>query len=298
MRLTRFAIAKWMPALLVGGLVASLAAALLVVLAGRARERGPRLPRAPRRAHRPRRRDAGAGRRRRARRRRRRSTRLGASRATLERVLAEIDDGPLAVRGAVVRERAPPRRRVRLERAARDLEAGARPRARSPARSASPRRNRAPSSAACWPRPAMPCRRRAARSAHARPAALRDRGAAHRATTSTQLEAGVEPGRGSRQRITENTALLAQFLAGLAGADKTAGVPAVEGEAATRLAEVQDGVRAPTNSSCRARSSRRGARGRAARRRRPRHGRRRAREVARRAGGWPTPASRAARRLR
>ena len=32
----RFAIAKWMPALLVGGLAASLAAALLVVLASRA----------------------------------------------------------------------------------------------------------------------------------------------------------------------------------------------------------------------------------------------------------------------
>ncbi|HEU5467685.1 MAG TPA: hypothetical protein VFU77_00125, partial [Steroidobacteraceae bacterium] len=32
----RLAIAKWMPALLVGGLVATLAAALLIVLAGRA----------------------------------------------------------------------------------------------------------------------------------------------------------------------------------------------------------------------------------------------------------------------
>jgi twitching motility protein PilJ len=42
------------------------------------------------------------------------------------------------------------------------------------------------------------------------------------------------------QRISENTALLAQFLAGLAGLDRTAGVPAVSGEAAARLAEVRE----------------------------------------------------------
>ena len=53
-----------------------------------------------------------------------------------------------------------------------------------------------------------------------------------------QLEAAVNPAEVSR-RITENTALLAQFLAGLAGTDTTAGVPAVGGEAATRLGEVQ-----------------------------------------------------------
>ena len=54
-----------------------------------------------------------------------------------------------------------------------------------------------------------------------------------------QLEAAVNPAEVS-QRITENTALLSQFLAGLAGLDKTAGVPAIEGEAATRLGEVRD----------------------------------------------------------
>jgi twitching motility protein PilJ len=54
-----------------------------------------------------------------------------------------------------------------------------------------------------------------------------------------QLEAAMNPAEVS-QRITENTALLAQFLAGLAGADKTAGVPAIDGEAANRLAEVRD----------------------------------------------------------
>jgi twitching motility protein PilJ len=42
------------------------------------------------------------------------------------------------------------------------------------------------------------------------------------------------------RRITENTALLAQFLAGLAGLDRTAGVPALSGEAATRLADARD----------------------------------------------------------
>jgi len=53
-----------------------------------------------------------------------------------------------------------------------------------------------------------------------------------------QLEAAVSPAEVS-QRITENTALLSQFLAGLAGLDTTAGVPAIQGEAAKRLADVQ-----------------------------------------------------------
>ena len=53
-----------------------------------------------------------------------------------------------------------------------------------------------------------------------------------------QLEAAVSPTEVS-QRITENTALLSQFLAGLAGLDTTAGVPAIQGEAAKRLADVQ-----------------------------------------------------------
>ena len=42
------------------------------------------------------------------------------------------------------------------------------------------------------------------------------------------------------RRISENTALLAQFLAGLAGLDQGAGVPPVSGEAATRLAGARD----------------------------------------------------------
>ncbi len=42
------------------------------------------------------------------------------------------------------------------------------------------------------------------------------------------------------ERISENTALLSQFLAGLAGLDRSAGVPAVTGEAATRLNDVRE----------------------------------------------------------
>ncbi|MEX2149892.1 MAG: methyl-accepting chemotaxis protein [Steroidobacteraceae bacterium] len=42
------------------------------------------------------------------------------------------------------------------------------------------------------------------------------------------------------QRLTENTALLAQFLAGLEGLDRTAGVPALAGEAATRMTSVRE----------------------------------------------------------
>ena len=125
----RFAIAKWMPALLVGGLVASLAAALLLVLAEPRGERGPRLSRASLRTHRARRRDARAGGRRRA--RRRASVRAARRIARDARARAGRDrEGPLAVRGALHRERAPPRRRAGLERAARDFAAGAR-RARS-----------------------------------------------------------------------------------------------------------------------------------------------------------------------
>jgi twitching motility protein PilJ len=42
------------------------------------------------------------------------------------------------------------------------------------------------------------------------------------------------------RRISESTALLSQFLAGLAGLDQGAGVPPLSGEAATRLGEARD----------------------------------------------------------
>ena len=88
----RFAIAKWMPAMLVGGLLATLAAAVLVLLAGRAEnaDRGYRehlseltvlAGAMPAQAAAAARGDAEA------------FGRLAASRATLERVLAEIGEG-------------------------------------------------------------------------------------------------------------------------------------------------------------------------------------------------------------
>ncbi|MGH8135261.1 MAG: methyl-accepting chemotaxis protein, partial [Steroidobacteraceae bacterium] len=55
-----------------------------------------------------------------------------------------------------------------------------------------------------------------------------------------QLTEAAGDSAASVRRITENTALLAQFLAGLAGLDRTAGVPAVSGEAATRLADARE----------------------------------------------------------
>ncbi|MGH8251744.1 MAG: methyl-accepting chemotaxis protein, partial [Steroidobacteraceae bacterium] len=55
-----------------------------------------------------------------------------------------------------------------------------------------------------------------------------------------QLATGTSDSAEVTRRISENTALLAQFLAGLAGLDRTAGVPAVSGEAAARLAEVRE----------------------------------------------------------
>ena len=64
---------------------------------------------------------------------------------------------------------------------------------------------------------------------------------AERSSNDLQQLAGA-PGDSAAimRRISENTALLAQFLAGLAGLDQGAGVPPVGGEAATRLAEARD----------------------------------------------------------
>ena len=157
----RFAIARWMPVLLVGGLVAALVAAVLIVLAGRAEsaDRGYREHLAeltvlagsmPAQAAAAARGDAAA------------FDRLAASRTTLERVLGEIDEGRSPFAALSSRERAAPRRGARLEHAARVLEAGAGRAQPSPASSASPRRSRARSSGACSRRPAMPFPRPAA----------------------------------------------------------------------------------------------------------------------------------------
>jgi twitching motility protein PilJ len=55
-----------------------------------------------------------------------------------------------------------------------------------------------------------------------------------------QLAEGTTETATITQRLTENTALLAQFLAGLEGLDRTAGVPALAGEAATRMTAVRE----------------------------------------------------------
>ncbi len=70
------------------------------------------------------------------------------------------------------------------------------------------------------------------------------------------------------RRITENTALLAQFLAGLAGLDQTAGVQAVSGEAATRLADARDAFAAYEKTATGHARARRNTGDRATRRRR------------------------------
>jgi twitching motility protein PilJ len=231
----RLAIAKWMPALLVGGLLAALTAAVLVMLASRAEsaDRGYRGHLAeltvlagsmPAQAAAAARGDADA------------SDRLAASRATLERVLGEIDEGrsPFA---ALSSESA---RRLGGERGWSTL------------LESSKQVLAARTVAAELGKAAVAARETLGRvlaatgNAVSAPGGLtamrvlpRFETVAQRASDDLkQLEAAQSPAEVS-QRITENTALLAQFLAGLAGADKSAGVPALEGEAASRLGELQ-----------------------------------------------------------
>jgi twitching motility protein PilJ len=231
----RFAAAKWMPVLLVGGLVAALAAAVLVVLAGRAQsaDRGFRDHLAeltvlsgsmPAQAQAAARGDAAA------------FDRLAASRESLERVLREIDAGrsPFAALSSESARRlgGEPAWGTLLETskqvlAAREV-AGELGKSAAESRTILGRVLAATGNAV---------------SAPGGLAAMRvlprfETVAQRTADDLSQLEAAVNPAEVSR-RITENTALLAQFLAGLAGADATAGVPAVSGEAATRLGEVQ-----------------------------------------------------------
>jgi twitching motility protein PilJ len=232
----RFAIAKWMPALLVGGLVASLAAALLVVLASRAEnaDRGYREHRSeltvlagamPAQAAAAARGDADA------------FARLGASRETLERVLAEIEKGrsPFAALSSESARRLGGEAgwNVLLDAsqqvlAAREVSVELRKSA-SESRVILGRVLAATGNAVSAPG-GLPAMRVLPRF---------ETVAQRTGDDLEQLEAAMNPAEVS-QRITENTALLAQFLAGLAGADKTAGVPAIDGQAANRLAEVRD----------------------------------------------------------
>jgi twitching motility protein PilJ len=231
----KFAVAKWMPALLVGGLVAALVAAVLVVLAGRAEtaERGYREHLAeltvlagsmPGQAGTAARGDAAA------------FDRLAESQASLEHVLAEIDAGssPFA---ALSSESA---RRLGGESAWNTLVESSK-RVLAARTVAGELGKSAAESRAILGRVLA-----ATGNAVSAPGGLsamrvlpRFETVAQRTSDDLeQLEAGVNPAEVSR-RITESTALLEQFLGGLAGTDTTAGVAAVEGEAATRLAEVQ-----------------------------------------------------------
>jgi twitching motility protein PilJ len=224
-----------MPALLVGGLVATLAAAILVTFGSRAEraDRGYREHRSeltvlagamPAQAAAAARGDAEA------------FDRLEASRATLVRVLAEIEEGrsPFAALSSESARRLGGEAGWNTLLDASQQVLGARQVAAELGRSASESR-------------AILGRVLAATgNAVAAPGGLPAMRVLPRFETVAQrtgddleqLEAALNPAEVT-QRITENTALLSQFLAGLAGADKTAGVPAIEGEAATRLADVQ-----------------------------------------------------------
>lgn len=232
----RFAIAKWMPALLVGGLVAALAAAVLVFLSGRAQssDRGFRehlsdltvlASAMPAQAAAASRGDAAA------------FDRLAASRSTLERTLAEIDKGrsPFAALSSESAKRLGGEAGWNAVLDSSQQVLAARPVAGELVKSAGESRATlgrvlaATGNAVSAPG-GLPAMRVLPRF---------ETVAQRTSDDLQQLEQAVNPAEVS-QRITENTALLSQFLAGLAGLDKTAGVPALEGEAATRLGEVRD----------------------------------------------------------
>ncbi len=232
----RHFIAKWMPVTLGGGLAAALAAALLLVLASRAEnaDRGYRAHLAeltvlagamPAQA-------AAAGRGEPA-----GFDRLAASRTQLERVLAEIEEGrsPFAALSSESARRLgdEPGWTTLLETsqqvlAARSVAAELRT-TTTEARAILGRVLAATGNAVSAPG-GMPAMRVLPRFETVAQRTSDDLG---------QLAGAVVPAE-ITQRISENTALLSQFLAGLAGLDQTAGVPAIEGEAATRLGEVRD----------------------------------------------------------
>ncbi|HEY6098759.1 MAG TPA: methyl-accepting chemotaxis protein [Anaeromyxobacter sp.] len=225
-----------MPALLVGGLVAALAAAVLVFLSGRAQnsDRGFRehlsdltvlAGAMPAQAAAASRGDAAA------------FDRLAASRSTLERVLAEIDKGrsPFAALSSESARRLGGEAGWNAVLDASQQVLAARPVAAELVKSAAESRAilgrvlAATGNAVSAPG-GMPAMRVLPRF---------ETVAQRTSDDLEQLQQAVNPAEVS-QRITENTALLSQFLAGLAGLDRTAGVPAIEGEAATRLGEVRD----------------------------------------------------------
>ena len=232
----RHFLAKWMPAMLGGGLVAALAAALLLVLASRAEnaDRGYRTHLSeltvlagamPAQAAAAARGDPAG------------FERLAASRAQLERVLAEVEEGrsPFAALSSESARRLgdepgwstvqdTSQQVLAAKTVAGELEKSA-----GESRTILGRVLAATGNAVSAPG-GMPAMRVLPRF---------ETVAQRTSDDLEQLAGAVDPTEVSR-RISENTALLSQFLAGLAGLDKTAGVPAIEGEAATRLGEVRD----------------------------------------------------------
>ncbi len=228
---------KWMPVMLWGGLLLSLLAASLLLLSGRAHEqdRGYRAHLSeltllagtlPTQAAAAGRGDAAA------------FEKLAQSRARLEKLLAEIERGRTAFAAlsspsaqklggesgwnAVLEDS----RQVLAGRdAARELKTWA-----DESRTALGRVLAATGNAVSAPGGAVALR-----------ALPRFESIAQRAGDDLQLLADASgDSAAAARRISENTALLAQFLAGLAGLDQTAGVPAVAGEAAKRLADARD----------------------------------------------------------
>ncbi|MEX0897244.1 MAG: methyl-accepting chemotaxis protein [Steroidobacteraceae bacterium] len=232
----RHAIAKWMPVMLVGGLVAALAAALLLVLSSRAenQDRGYRAHLSeltvlagamPAQA-------AAAGRGDQA-----AFERLAASRAALERVLAEIEEG----RSPFAALSSPSARRLGDEHGwTQVLEASQQVIAAQAV--AGELRSSAAESRAILGR-VLAAIGNAVSASGGMPALRvlpRFETVAQRTSDDLEQLAGAADPAAVTRRISENTALLAQFLAGLAGLDRSAGVPAIDGEAATRLGEVRD----------------------------------------------------------
>jgi len=230
------AAARWMPVLLVGGLIAAMAAALLIMLSGRATEQDQSY-----RAHLSeltvlagampvQAADAGRG----------DATafaKLDASRQQLGRVLGEIEAG----RGAFDALSSPSAKRLGGEpgwnavldsaqqvlaarAAAGELKSWA-----DESRAALGRVLAATGDAISAPGGAVALR-----------ALPRFETVAQRTGDDLeQLAAATADPVAATRRISENTALLSQLLAGLAGQDRTAGVPAVTGDAATRLNAAQ-----------------------------------------------------------
>ena len=232
----RHFMAKWMPAMLAGGLLAALAAAVLLALSSRAEDadRGYREHLAeltvlagamPAQAAATGRGDPSG------------FDRLAASRAQLERVLAEIEEGrsPFAALSSPSARRLgdEPGWTTVLESSQQVLSARS---------VAGELRTSAGESRAILGR-VLAATGNAVSAPGGMPAMRvlpRFETVAQRTSDDLEQLAGAADPAEVTRRISENTALLSQFLAGLAGLDQTAGVPALDGEAATRLGEVRD----------------------------------------------------------